>query len=108
MTGEKSTHQASVDGREPPPKQVAAAMSKLISASIGEIAVVFARAEATKHHQLADIEWLIMPAVLSGQFYVVEATDKQSGVSAPVAAVTWARVSAEVDQRLTENVGQPI
>ena len=45
---------------------------------------------------------------MAGQFYIVDATEKNTGFSAPVAAITWARVSAETDRRLTETVGHPI
>jgi hemolysin-activating ACP:hemolysin acyltransferase len=45
---------------------------------------------------------------LSGQFYVAEAEHKELGLRAPVAVVTWARVSTEVDARLTESAGTPI
>jgi hemolysin-activating ACP:hemolysin acyltransferase len=90
------------------PRHVAAAMSKLISAHIGDICVVMSRAPAHKHYSLADIEWKVLPAVLTGQFYVAEAEHKEHGVRAPVAVVTWARVSAEVDARLTASAAMPI
>ncbi len=42
----------------------------------------------------------LLAGVLLGQFYVAELAHKEQGVRAPVAAVTWAYVSPEVDQRL--------
>jgi len=86
---------------------IGAATSKLISASIGDIAVVFSRSAKHKHYSLSDLEWLVMPAVFSGQFFITEAGNAETGHRAPVAVVTWARVSVEVDQRLTDNLGQP-
>ena len=47
------------------PEHVGAAVSKLVSASIGDIAVVFSRSPRHKHYSLADIEWLIVPAVVT-------------------------------------------
>ena len=88
--------------------QVGAAISKLISASIGDLVVVMSKSPAHKHYSLADIEWMVLPPVLAGQFYVAEATVSESGFRAPVAAVTWARVSVEVDARLRENAGKQI
>jgi len=88
--------------------QMGAALSKLISASIGDIAVVMARSPGHKHHSLADIEWMVLPAVLSGQFYVAEAASKERGFRAPVACVTWASVSDEVDQRLRDDAARKI
>ena len=47
-------------------------IAKLVSASIGDIAVVFSRSPAHKHQAFADLEWMILPAVLSGQVYIAE------------------------------------
>jgi hypothetical protein len=71
--------------------------STRIWASIGEIADVYSRSPALSHYSLADTEWLILPAILNGQFYAVKATSDLTGVHAPIAAVTWAFVSPEVD-----------
>ena len=70
-------------------------------ASIGEIAVVYSRSPALSHYSLADTEWLILPAILNSQFYVVKAASDLTGFHAPIAAVTWAFVSPEVDARLS-------
>lgn len=88
--------------------QVGAAISKLISASIGDLVVVMSKSPAHKHYSLADIEWMVLPPVLAGQFYVAEATVPETGFRAPIAAVTWARVSPDVDAKLRENAGKPI
>ena len=87
---------------------VGAAISKLISASIGDLVVVMSKSPAHKHYSLADIEWMVLPPVLAGQVYVAEATMTEMGFRAPVAAVTWARVSAEVDAKLREGAGRQI
>ena len=84
---------------------VGAAMSKLISASVGDMIVVMSRAPAYKFHTLADIEWLVLPAVLSGQFYVAEMAHAEHGLRAPVGCVTWASVSDAVAARLAEGSG---
>lgn len=89
-------------------QQIGGAVSKLVSASIGDIAVVFSRSPRHKHFSLADIEWLILPAVVTGQAYVAELQHKEHGGRAPVAAVLWASVSDEIDQRLLANPGQQI
>lgn len=82
---------------------VGAAMSKMISASIGDIAMVFSRSPHHKHYTFADLEWMIAPAVMSGQFYVAEVQHPELGTRAPVAAVLWASVSHETDQRLSSH-----
>ena len=88
--------------------QVGAAISKLISASIGDLVVVMSKSPIHKHYSLADIEWMVLPPVLAGQFYVAEATNAETGFRAPIAAVTWARVSIEVDTRLRATAGRPV
>ncbi|MEZ5923939.1 MAG: toxin-activating lysine-acyltransferase [Hyphomicrobiaceae bacterium] len=85
-----------------------AAASKLVSASFGEIVSVLMRSEHYKSYTLQDLEWLVVPAVLSNQFLLAEARAKGNGFTAPVGVVLWANVSADVDQRLTANVAQPI
>jgi cytolysin-activating lysine-acyltransferase len=84
-----------------------AAASKLIAASIGDLVVVLSRSPAHKHYSLADIEWMVLPPVMTGQFYVVEAADKERGFRAPVACLTWALVSEEVDRRLATQAAGP-
>ncbi len=106
----QSSHEADVTaGAQAFSKEaIGAATSKLISASIGDIAVLFSRSPKYKHYSLADIEWLVLPAVFSGQFFIAEASHAETGHRAPVAVITWARVSTEVDERLTENVGNQL
>jgi hemolysin-activating ACP:hemolysin acyltransferase len=89
------------------PAQFGAAFSKLFAASIGDMVIVLSRSSAHKHHSFADIEWMVMPPVSAGQFYIVEAMDKTHGFRAPIAAVTWALVSEEVDRLLQDQAGPP-
>jgi hemolysin-activating ACP:hemolysin acyltransferase len=48
----------------------------------------------------ADLEWLVLPAILRGQYRVAQA--QQSGIAVPVGVALWASVSAAVDQRLSD------
>ena len=89
-------------------RQIGAAASALVAASIGEIALVLARSPETKHNFLADLEWLVLPAVFNRQFYVVQAASQETGFRAPIAFVTWALVSETVDRRLEADLGQRI
>lgn len=99
---ERSANATSEGNRRLPFTQasVTSAHAKLISASVGEIALVMARSVAHQHLPMSEIASRVVPAVLSGQLLVVEATSKDSGAHAPIAYVIWARVSDEVDQRL--------
>jgi hemolysin-activating ACP:hemolysin acyltransferase len=89
-------------------RQIGAAASKLVSASVGEIVVVFSRSPAHKHYSLADVEWMILPAVFRSQFYVAEAANAETGFRAPIAVATWALVSDEVDQRLASDLSHRV
>jgi hemolysin-activating ACP:hemolysin acyltransferase len=62
-----------------------AAASKLVAASVGGHHGRLVLPPAHKHYSLADIEWMIPPPVLNGQF----------------AVASWAFVSDEVDRRLS-------
>jgi hemolysin-activating ACP:hemolysin acyltransferase len=84
-------------------RQLAAAASTRMWASIGEIAVIYSRSPALNHHPLADMEWQILPAVLTGQFHVVKAVKDLTSIQAAIAAATWAFVSPEVDARLSSD-----
>jgi hemolysin-activating ACP:hemolysin acyltransferase len=44
---------------------------------------------------------------MAGQFLVAEAQSKTQGFLTPVAAALWAKVSKEVDQRLSQNLDAP-
>lgn len=83
-------------------------MSRHISATFGEIVSLLMRQPATKHHALADLEWLVLPPLIANQFSVAEAQSKSQGFMTPIAVVLWARVSAEVDQRLAESLDKPV
>ena len=56
---------------------------------------------------LQEVEALVVPAVMSGQFLVAEAQSKSKGFVTPVAIALWATVSAEIDQRLAQDLEKP-
>ena len=74
------------------------------SLSFTQIIGVLMRSEHYKHYTLGDLEWLVVPPMLAGQYRIGEAKPKDGG-SIPVAVVLWARVSADVDKRL-EQIGR--
>lgn len=85
-----------------------AGLSKQLMSAFGEAVSVLMRSESHRHQFIADIEWLVIPAIASGQFSIVDAQSKSIGFTQPVGLVLWARVSPEVDQRLSSNLTQPI
>lgn len=93
-----------------PPEELRkrAAFSKQLIAAFGEIVSVVMRSEGWRQRPIADLEALILPPLISGQFTVAEAMSKSHGAVAPVAVVLWARVSTEVDRRLSAALDAPI
>ena len=75
-------------------------MQRRVAAAFGEIVAVLLRSPQHRHMFLADLEWLILPAIATGQFALAEARQKETGMAAPVAVLLWASVADEVDARL--------
>lgn len=76
------------------------AIAKRVSSAFGEIVGVLLRAPQYRHAFLSELEWLVLPALATGQFALAEARHKESGLAAPLAVLLWASVSDEVDARL--------
>jgi cytolysin-activating lysine-acyltransferase len=89
-------------------KRKNAMSSKMVVAAFGEIVSLLMRTQTHRNTMLSDLEWLVAPAVASGQFTVAEAQSKANGITQPMGVVLWARVSPDIDQRLHQNVDQPL
>lgn len=75
-----------------------AAAAQRVSSVFGEVVTLLMRTPRYQDLALTDLEWLVVPAVVSGQVSVAIA---QSDVGAfPVGTILWASVSAEVAERL--------
>src|SRR5882724_2910542 len=73
------------------------------SVAFAQIITVLMRSPRYRHYTLGDLEWLVIPPLVTGQFTVANTSLKQNGVTVPVAIALWATVSAEVDKKLSEN-----
>lgn len=80
---------------------------KLAAAHFANAVSLFLRSPAHRHYTLADLEWCLIPPLTLNQFSVAEAK-LPSGQAVPVALVLWARVSAEIDARLSAAPRYPI
>ncbi len=78
-------------------------VAKQSAAALGEIVTVLMRSPTTRHHKLAELEWMVMPAIKHGQFLVAHSRSKKSGAIDVVGFVLWALVSPEVDKRLSSS-----
>jgi hemolysin-activating ACP:hemolysin acyltransferase len=87
-------------------RRVAAA--RHASATFGEIVTLLMRTPEYKDVSLGDLEALVVPPLLSGQVSVATAQSQNSGVTMPVGAILWARVSPEVAKRLASQAGHTI
>lgn len=59
------------------------------------------RAPQTRDMKIADIEWLLVPALKNQQIAIAEAKLKDSPGVVPVAVLLWATVSPDVERRMT-------
>jgi cytolysin-activating lysine-acyltransferase len=94
-----STNGVAVNAEDAKKRMIA---SKQMAAAFGELTALLMRSPTDKHHSLADLEWLVVPAIARGQYALAEAQSKETGATAPVGAVLWALVSEDVDKRLSD------
>jgi hemolysin-activating ACP:hemolysin acyltransferase len=85
--------------------------------SFSNIVAVLMRDPAFRNMRLAELESLVLPAVMSGQFRLAQSAEPGSAKAAgakpgrslvvPVAVALWASVSPEIDKRLSEGLDKP-
>jgi hemolysin-activating ACP:hemolysin acyltransferase len=75
----------------------------LFSATFARIIAILMRSPHYKHYTLSDLEWLVLPPMMTGQFEVLEVAVPGAPIPVPVAVALWAQVSVEVDHRLSTN-----
>jgi hemolysin-activating ACP:hemolysin acyltransferase len=80
-----------------------AIVAKSRFAALGEIVAVLMDAPSFKSMSLADVQKLVMPAILAGQYRVGQTSPDRTGVPVPVAVVLWASVSEELDRRMSQS-----
>jgi len=88
--------------------QMRAAVAIRQSLAFTQIVSVLMRSPHYKHYTLADLEWLVLPPLVTGQFSVAEASVGPNGPKVPAAIALWASVSAEVDKRLSGDLNAPM
>ena len=65
-----------------------------VSHLFGEITWLLTQSPLHRHLKLADLEWLVMPALLSRQLYIFRDGDNTIGVA------LWGKLSAEAEKKL--------
>jgi cytolysin-activating lysine-acyltransferase len=82
--------------------------------SFAQVVAVLMRDPNFKKLPLADLEWLVLPPLMAGQFRLAHVqtnqpgNDKQPGMLVPVNVALWARVSTAIDKRLSENLEEAV
>lgn len=72
--------------------------AKTMGAVLGEIVYVLTTSPGHKHFALADLEWMVMPALLLEQYRIFRAGDR------PVGVAFWAYLTPETEEKI-KNAG---
>jgi cytolysin-activating lysine-acyltransferase len=89
--------------------------------AFSQVIAVLMRDPTFRQLRLADLEWLVIPPLMCGQYKLAQAPVQQlmgqtpeaakpqeGGVLVPVAVGLWARVSDQVDKRLAETLDKNV
>ena len=88
--------------------------------SFAQIVAVFMRDRNFRTLTIAELEWLVLPPIMVGQFALAHAPMDRSAAKGekkaqhngaalvPVAVALWARVSPGIDRALSESLEKPI
>lgn len=68
-----------------------------VESTIGAVSLLAMKSQSHKYLFLSDYEWLIMPAISTKQFVLFRGQQNE-----PVAFISWACVSNQVEKRMTE------
>ena len=87
-----------------------------MSDGLASIVAIMMRDRRFRDVRLADLDWLVMPPILVGQWKIARGTmtpskganTEDGGRIFPVAAALWACVSPEVDARLSADLDKPL
>jgi hemolysin-activating ACP:hemolysin acyltransferase len=66
--------------------------------ALGSIVALLSRAEGYRDMNLKDLEWLVMPALATGQYMIAETKPSETTRGGVAAVLLWASVSPDVDQ----------
>ena len=87
--------------------QKRAAEAQKLQSAFGQIVTLLMRAQKYNKMPLTTVEGLVLPALANRQFAIVEGREKATGFVAPKAAILWANVSQDIDQRLSSASAKP-
>lgn len=108
------THGAVARERPKPAANPRDARQSRFAQAFANVVAVMMRDPGFRKLRLADLEWLALPPIMAGQWRLVQApvqtgqTGSGAAVMAPMGVVLWARVSSEIDKRLTTELDKPV
>ena len=70
---------------------------------LGHVLWLMSQSPIHKHMFVSDFEWLVMPAILHGQFRIWREKNAQ-GVLIPVAYASWAYLDEAAEQRIRQSI----
>jgi cytolysin-activating lysine-acyltransferase len=112
---ERSTPMPPASAQEKTAARAADARQTRVAQAFSQIVAVLMRDPVYKNLKIADIEHLVLPPVLVGQFRLALGTRQadankaqKGGIYIPVAVALWARVSPTIDKGLSENLDKPV
>lgn len=94
--------------------------------SFAQIVAVLMRDPNFRNMRLADLQWLVLPPVMAGQFRLAQvpmpqdtkgqeagkapqgAKAQEGGILVPIAVALWARVSPDIDKGLSESLDKEV
>ncbi len=85
-----------------------AASIRQVHAAFGQIVGLLMRAPNFRSMPLSNLESLLLPALVKGQYLIAEKQQQENGFSVPVAALVWALVSDDIDQKMSQSQGRSI
>jgi cytolysin-activating lysine-acyltransferase len=80
--------------------QQQAAPSPTMGSMLGDIVWLMSQSPAHKHYALSDLEWMVMPALILGQYRIFRDGKK------PVGVALWAYLSKDVEEKLASGAGR--
>jgi len=106
----------------PKPKSPAGSNSRQerFAQTFANVVAVLMRDTRYRKLSIAELEWLVLPPIMSGQWRLArsdaqtapdnagDAHGRGGPIAVPVAVVLWANVSKEIDSRFRESVNKPI
>ena len=72
-----------------------------VESTLGAISILAMKSTTHKYIFLSDYEWLILPAIATKQFALFRSSKNE-----PIAFISWASISDEVEKRLTDKSGK--